>query len=450
MSGERGSGGGRRIPSSRLGRLYHMGRATGDLALGVGLRQLIERARDREATGPVQLSPERARRFTERLGQMRGAVMKMGQLMSMDGADLLSPEVADIMGALRKGAEPMPLSQLDSVLKREYGRRWQERFRRFDFTPIAAASIGQVHYAEAPDGRALALKIQFPGVRESIDSDLGNLRFLVRSFGVVPEGVDVEGMLAEAHRELHQEADYAAEADALEAYAEALGEDPDLTVPRVQREFCTPRILAMDYAEGIPIHRLAEEAFSQAERDRAAGLLSRLNLRELFELGLVQTDPNFGNYLYQPESGRIVLLDFGATHTVGGELVAAYRRMGRAARDGDRQGLRESAAALGYIDAGTSEAEVEALLELLEMTSEPLRQAGAYDFGASELFERVYYRGRAMFLDQQFSRAPAPETLFLHRKFMGTFMLCRRLRARVDIAALMAEHLGEGGEASYT
>lgn len=429
------------VPSSRLGRLYHLGRASGDLALGLGWQGLREMVRGSEGSGRIEISPAQARRITERLGHMRGAVMKMGQLMSMDGSDVLGPEVAEIMGALRHEADPMPLSQLDSVMRRELGKDWQKRFQSFDFTPIAAASIGQVHRAVAADGRELALKVQFPGVRESIDSDLNNLGFLIRHTGMMPEGVDIDPLLEEGRRQLHQEADYEAEAEALAAYGAALGDDPELRLPRVHRDLTTQRVLAMDFIHGTPVDRLAEQDTPQAVRDHAATLLSRLSLRELFEFRLVQTDPNFSNFLYDARHGCLMLLDFGATHSVPPELVALYRRMGRAARDRDREELRATCEAMGYLRPGAPEAEARAMLELLEMTSEPLRHAGPYDFGASDLFERVYHRGRAMFFSDRFGSTPATETLFLHRKFMGTFMLCRRLRARVDINGLLAPYL---------
>ncbi len=426
------------VPRKRLSRLWHLGRATGDLAAGVGVRGLMELARNRGGgqDARIRLSPEHTRRFTERLARMRGAVMKMGQLMSMDGSDILTPEAAEILSALRERAEPMPLSQLVQVLEAEYGRGWDKAFRRFEFTPIASASIGQVHRAETRDGRRLALKIQFPGVRDSIDSDIDNLAFLGRTLGVTPEGVDLMPFLEEARGQLHREADYRAEADAMDAYRARLGEDPGFCIPHVHRDLSTRNVLAMDLATGIPVDRLTDPAHRRAERDRAATLLMRLTLRELFEFGLVQTDPNFGNYLYDEGSGRITLLDFGATRSVSPELVAGYRRLARAVIADDRAEMRAAAVALGYMGANDPVEQVEAMLDLLRMSAEPLRQPGQYDFGTSDLFERVYRRGREMFYSGVFSTAPAAETLFLHRKFMGSFMLSRRLRARVQLSEL--------------
>lgn len=430
------------VPSRRLSRLWHMGRATTDMAVGIGLRGMLDMARTQgDAPSRIQLTPEATQRLTNRLARMRGAVMKVGQMMSMDGSDIFTPEVAEIMASLRDRAEPMPLGQLAQVLDAELGDDWSTRFKRFDFTPIAAASIGQVHRAETRDGHQVAIKIQFPGVRESIDSDLDNLRFLNRTFGMTPRGMEIEPLFEETRRQLHQEADYAREADALETYQALLGDDPDLVVPSVYRDLTTPRVLTMSYAEGISIDQLNARHTRRTERDRVATVLTRLMFRELFELGLVQTDPNFGNYLYDMDTGRITLLDFGATQRVDPGLVEKFRRLGRAGLADDPAGLREAAIALGYIGADEPDERIEALVGLIRLSGEVLREKGPYDFGASTLSGRVFQQGRELFLAETFQQAPDPATLFLHRKFAGTFMLCRRLGARVDLASMLDAYL---------
>jgi predicted unusual protein kinase regulating ubiquinone biosynthesis (AarF/ABC1/UbiB family) len=433
---------GRSVPSRRLSRLWHMGRATTDLAAGVGVRGMLELARSRRSgeVARIQLSPEATKRFTDRLARMRGAVMKMGQLMSMDGTDMFTPEAAEIMAQLRDRSEPMPMSQLTRVLEGEWGRDWNKRFRRFEFTPVAAASIGQVHRAETKDGRRLALKIQFPGVRESIDSDIANLGFLARNLGMVPKGMDVGPLLEEARVQLHQEADYAAEAASLMRYRALVGEDADFLVPAVHDDLSTDRILAMDFADGVSIDHLAESSYSRAERDRAATLMVRLMLRELFEFGLAQTDPNFGNYLYDAETKRIVLLDFGAALAVPAALAEQYLALGRAAIADDVKGLREASIALGYMAPDADRATVDALIEMIRLSSEVL-EPGVYDFGSSDLFERLYVKGRDMYMEEAFNHLPEPITMFLQRKFAGIFMLCRRLRARVDLRGMLDPYL---------
>ncbi len=410
------------------------------MAAGAAAEGLSRLARgERPDLSQLVLTPANARRLAERLSRMRGAVMKVGQLMSMDGHGVLPPAFAELLGTLRDQAHVMPATQLVEVLEREYGAGWDKRFRRFSFAPIAAASIGQVHRAETHDGRVLALKIQYPGVRQSIDSDVANLALLARTPGLVPAGLDTAPMLERVRAQLRRETDYRAEALAVTGYRERLGDDPVLMVPAVDAEHSTDHILATEFAPGVPVERLAQGP--QAQRDRVAEALVRLSVREFFDMRLVQTDPNFANYLYDAASGRIALLDFGATDEVEPGRLDTLREVGRALRAGDPRWLTDAACAAGFIGADDPPAQSQGVVDLMMTSGEPLRHPGPYDFGASDLAARVYAQGRDQFLGHGFSRTPPPDMLFLQRKFVGSYMLCTRLRARVDVAAAFDAYL---------
>ncbi|HQY46737.1 MAG TPA: AarF/ABC1/UbiB kinase family protein, partial [Usitatibacteraceae bacterium] len=308
------------VPQSRLERLARIGLAAGELAVGAATEGIRRLARGEAAElGTALLSGANAKRLATRLARLRGAAMKIGQLVSLQGEDVLPPEFAQALAMLRSQAAPMPPEQVRRVLGREYGKGWEERFSRFDWEPIAAASIGQVHRAVAANGRELALKIQYPGVARSIASDVDNVAVLLRLFNLLPLGLDVGGMAAEAKRQLAQEADYEAEGRFLERYAKLVAGEPGLAVPRVHWDLTTQRIMAMDFMAGEPLEALASA--SQARRDAVGALLERLLFRELFEFRVMQTDPNFANYLWQPDTGRVVLLDFGATMRFPKEFV---------------------------------------------------------------------------------------------------------------------------------
>ena len=430
------------VPQGRARRFLHLGRAVGEMAAGAAAEGLSQLARgQRPALADLMLTPDNARRLAERLSTMRGAVMKVGQLMSMDGHGVLPEHFSALLGGLRDRAHAMPATQLVEVLAGEYGADWHRRFRRFSFEPIASASIGQVHRAETHDGQVLALKIQYPGVRESIDSDVDNLALLARTPGLVPAEVDIRAILARVREQLHHETDYLAEARAVTEYRLRLGDDPVLTVPAVHPEHCTAQIIATDFAPGVPVDRLAQPGTPQAQRDHVAGALSRLSVHEFFRMRLVQTDPNFGNYLFDAATGRVALLDFGATEAVSDTRVEQLRAIGRCLRDGDTAGLASAARAAGFTDAEDTPAQTEGVLALMRMAGEPLQQAGLYDFGASTLMARTYSQGRDQFFAEGYGRAPPADLLFLQRKFVGTFMLCTRLRARLDIQAVFAGEL---------
>ena len=173
------------VPGSRFSRLMRFG----SLASGVAGGMLDEGARQwaqgkRPALSQLLLTSGNVHRVVEQLSQLRGAARKVGQLLSMDAGDLLPREFSEILSRLRCDAHPLPMSQLVAVLNESWGKGWEGRFERFSFTPLAAASIGQVHAAKDKDGQRLAIKVQYPGVRESISSDVDNVATLLRMSGI--------------------------------------------------------------------------------------------------------------------------------------------------------------------------------------------------------------------------------------------------------------------------
>jgi predicted unusual protein kinase regulating ubiquinone biosynthesis (AarF/ABC1/UbiB family) len=428
------------VPQTRLGRIARIGLAAGELAVGAAAEGLRRFALGEPADlGSALLSGPNARRLATRLARLRGAAMKIGQLVSLQGQDILPPEFAQAFAVLRAQATPMPAQQLRGVLGREYGKGWERRFATFDYEPIAAASIGQVHRATTPDGRDLALKIQYPGVARSISSDIDNVAALLRLFNLLPLDLDVAGIAAEAKRQLAQEADYVSESRLLERYTRLVADEPALLVPRVHRDLTTTRVMAMDFVEGQSLEVL--ENTPQARRDAIGTLLERLLFRELFEFRVMQTDPNFANYLYQPATGRVALLDFGATQRFEAAFVARYARITRGVINNDRDAVAREAIQIGYAAADDSPERIRAVVDVIFLVCEPLRHLGRYDFPKSDLPSRV----RALGLDLAFRRGllrpPPPETLFLHRKLVGSFLLLARIGARVDARALVLPFL---------
>ncbi|CAA9480712.1 MAG: Uncharacterized ABC1 family protein Rsph17029_4038, partial [uncultured Sphingomonadaceae bacterium] len=196
MTDDPGPSRSRPLPRGRASRLGQFGRLAGGIAGGMiaeGARRLAtgERPRARD----MLLTPGNFRKLADRLSHLRGAAMKLGQMISLDAGDLLPPELTDILAGLRERAHHMPPAQLERLLEREWGMDWRLRFALFDAVPIAAASIGQVHRATARNGRELAIKVQYPGVRESIDSDVDNVSTLLRMSGLLPRGLDIGPLL---------------------------------------------------------------------------------------------------------------------------------------------------------------------------------------------------------------------------------------------------------------
>ncbi|MGA8052926.1 MAG: AarF/ABC1/UbiB kinase family protein [Burkholderiales bacterium] len=425
------------VPQSRLSRLVRLGLAAGEMAVGGAIEGLRRLGDDKAATTSVFLTAANARRLAQRLAHLRGAAMKLGQLLSLEPGGSIPAEFSEALAILRASATPMPTSQLRRVLGREWGKGWESRFAAFDYQPVAAASIGQVHRANTREGRDLALKIQYPGIARSIDSDVDHVASLVRLARFLPGGFNLAGIVAEAKRQLHQEADYLAEARFLARYAKLVADEPDIAVPRVHADFTTRRILAMDFVEGEPLAALAEGDVTQRQRNAVGELLERLMLRELFEFRVMQSDPNFANYLWDRKSRRVVLLDFGSTLEFPHALVEKYRNICRAILKRDRTGIAKHAAAIGYLAPGDSDAMSEAVVDVIQLVCEPLVHRGPYDFAGSDLPSRARAMGFDLIFRKGLLRPPPPETTFLHRKLAGGFFLCAHIGARVDLNRLI-------------
>ncbi|MEM8956962.1 MAG: AarF/ABC1/UbiB kinase family protein [Pseudomonadota bacterium] len=432
--------GGRTVPASQIARLTRLGALASGVAGSAAAEGFRSLARgERPAVRDLLLTPGNARRVADQLARMRGAAMKVGQLLSMETGELLPSEMTEILARLRSEAEFMPPRQLKSVLSANWGSDFVRRFERFDVRPIAAASIGQVHRARSRDGRDLAIKVQYPGVRRSIESDVDNVAALVRMTGLLPSGLDLAPLLAEAKAQLHEEADYNREAACLIRFGTLLRDAPEFVVPGCAPDLTTDSILAMDFAPGHAVEdvTLAE----QAVRDRVATVLIDLVLRELFEFGLMQTDPNFANYRYDSASRRIVLLDFGATREVSLAVSEGYALMLRAGLADDQDGMTSAAHTLGLFDETTAPHHVAAMVEMTARVCAQFRAAGPYDFGRSTLPQDLRDAGLDLALDQSFTHIPPMDTLFVQRKLAGVFLLATRLRARVDLHGLLAARL---------
>jgi predicted unusual protein kinase regulating ubiquinone biosynthesis (AarF/ABC1/UbiB family) len=430
------------VPQTRIGRLVSLGLAAGEIAVGGAVEGLKRLATAQPVGGgSVFLTAASATRLATRLARLRGAAMKLGQLLSLEGEDAMPPEFAGALATLRAGANPMPPAQLHRVLGREWGAGWAQRFAAFDEEPVAAASIGQVHRARTADGRELAIKVQYPGVARSIDSDVDNVAVLLRLANLLPLEIEIDGLVAEAKRQLHEEANYLAEAAHLARFRQLVADEPRLGVPRVHADLTTRRVLAMDYVHGAPLDTLADPALAQRARNEIGALLQRLVFRELFEFRAMQTDPNFANYLWDAEAARVVLLDFGATREFPRAFVERYQSITRAVVRGDRARIRALAIEIGYLAPDDSRARAEAVVKLIQLVCEPLRHRGAYDFAASDLPSRVRSLGFDLAFRQGLLRAPPPETLFLHRKLVGSFLLLARIGARVNAQALVLPFL---------
>lgn len=430
----------RAVPSGRLSRLAGFGRLAGGVAgsvLGEGAKRLA--AGERPRLEELVLTPANARRLTDRLAHLRGAAMKLGQMISMDAGDMLPPELSQILGSLRDQANFMPPQQLDKVLANEWGKDWRTRFRRFEPRPIAAASIGQVHRALTREGELLAIKVQYPGVAQSIDSDVDNVATLLKVSGLLPKELDYSELLKAAKEQLHEEADYVREGEQMRLFRARLADRPEFVVPVLHEGLTTDRILAMSFEEGAPIESLESEP--QDLRNHVFERLIRLVARELFEFGVMQTDPNFANFRYQRGTGKVVLLDFGATRVVDPSIRTAYRRLLKAGLAQDPDAVRAEALAAGFINQNVIDRHPERISRMIAIIVGEMARDTDFDFGDRSFVPLLRDEGMAIAQDRQSWHLPPAETLFVQRKVSGTALLGARLKAVVNIRKVVEDVL---------
>ncbi|HHX8280140.1 TPA: ABC1 kinase family protein [Vibrio diabolicus] len=390
------------------------------------------------------LTPQNIARLTDQLAHLRGAAMKLGQMLSMDAGDVLEPELADILSRLRSNADPMPAKQLNGVMESSLGTSWKAEFLSFNFKPIASASIGQVHQAYSDAGDNLAVKVQYPGIRKSIDSDVDNVGTLLKVVGLIPESVDYKGLLEEAKKQLRDEADYTREAQFAIRYHDALKEHPHFVVPKIHTESCSDSVLAMEFIDGVPIEHI--EHYDQSTRDFVMHSLLELLFRELFEFKMVQTDPNFANYLYIESTRQIGLLDFGATREYSERFSAGYRQAFASVMNNDEQGLNDALEQIGFFSQTILPDQRQAILDLVKMACEPMLVDEPYDFKASGLAQKLREAGTILSMEQEYWHTPPADALFLHRKIGGMYLLAARIGAKVNIRQLVQPYLAINSE----
>jgi predicted unusual protein kinase regulating ubiquinone biosynthesis (AarF/ABC1/UbiB family) len=436
-----------KVPRSRIARTARFGSLVGGQSVKWTATNVANKVRSDEkaAAAEQRRALDLADQLVKQLGQMKGAAMKIGQVLSTIDFDLIPEddreEFKQRLAALRDSAPTVAFKDMRKVAERDLGGPLREHFARFDEQPIAAASIGQVYRAQTHDGDDVAVKIQYPGVAEAVETDLRNVQLLVPLLKRMAPGMDAKALLAELRERIADELDYEIEAQNQRRVHRAFRGHPFVVIPAVRTDLSTRRVLVTEFIEGEgfeAIKRLAEP-----ERDRFAEIAFRFFYGLLEREHIAAGDPHPGNYILCPD-GHVCFLDFGLVRHVDAEYLAGEQALARAVIDGDADSVHHWMATLGYLP-DPDEFDPERVLEQLQIAGEwyfttgfrrldPEYVRNAMEVGSSPRSEHFDYMRR---------QTLPPQALLIRRMEGLLFGVLGELRAGGDWGRLALEYVAD-------
>ncbi|XP_060828117.1 atypical kinase COQ8B, mitochondrial isoform X1 [Bombus pascuorum] len=430
-----------KVPSTRLQRMISFG----TLGVGLGVGTVAEYTRrtlglKKQSLGDtfdsLFLTKANAERIVSTLCKVRGAALKIGQILSIQDETIINPELQKVFERVRQSADFMPKWQVEKVLATELGHDWKNKLATFEDRPFAAASIGQVHHGTLLNGQDVAIKIQYPGVAMGIQSDVENLVGIMKVWNIFPKGMFIDNLVEVAKRELAWEVDYVREAECTRRYKQLMEPYLDYYVPAVIDELSTSQIFTTEMVEGIPVDKCT--SMDMETREHICKLIMSLCLKELFVFRYMQTDPNWSNFFYNTNTRQLILLDFGACRGYEKSFMDKYIEIIYAASEGDRNKIlnlsREMGFLTGYESKLMEEAHVDAVMVLGQVFD---KNSKYYDFGGQDVTKRIQSLVPTI-LDHRL--CPPPEEIYsLHRKLSGVFLLCAKLQVKINCRDMFRE-----------
>ncbi len=410
----------------------------------IGLRTGVLAAKGAITGNPTEFIASQIESLTKELGELKGSLMKVGQMLSMYGEHFLPKEANQILKSLQFQSPPLAYSQIKKVLLKELGKD-KLALLEIEETPTAAASLGQVHRAWIKSDRTpLALKIQYPGVDKAIDNDLRVLKTIFSVAHILPKGPRFDQIFVEVREMLHQEVDYRIEAKFTKQFYDLLKNDERYLVAKVYDDFSSQRVIATSFLEGDVADSQKVADLSQERRNLLGKAFLDLYLKELLEFGLVQTDPHLGNYRIAigKEKDKLILLDFGAVRKVPLDFLKSYHQLMKGGFEHNSEMVIEGGQGLSLLMPDDPLDLIRKYIQLCFMICEPfvepalapkefMDQDGIYDWGASDLPNRVAKQATDLAFTFRV-RTPPREIVFLDRKLGGTFVFLSVLKCKLN------------------
>ena len=371
------------------------------------------------------------------LKNLRGAAMKFGQLMSMDESIILSPDLAAVFAQLRSSGYSMTPSQLKKILNQNWGDGWLRNFKHFEVRPFAAASIGQVHKATLKSGEIVAIKVQFPGVRQSIDNDLSSLKFIMKTSGMLPAKFPLDYYINQCGDLLKRETDYELEATNTRRFSEFLRSNDKLNVPKVYNQLSTQETLTMSFFEGRELS--SKMAYDQSSINEISLSLLELLLNEIFTFKLVQTDPNLANFLLSEGDNSLCILDFGACCQVSEATHELYKDLLNVALTLDANKIKSFLEDKNFIPKDASSEGTKFFDRIISIAINEISQNEFFDFQQSKVFEIITEEDLNLYFELIPSSLFGSDFIFIQRKIFGLILFFRAIGAKLPLLKILKQ-----------
>ncbi len=371
------------------------------------------------------------------LKNLRGAAMKFGQLMSMDESIILSPDLAAVFAQLRSSGYSMTPGQLKKILNQNWGNGWLRNFKHFEVTPFAAASIGQVHKATLKSGEIVAIKVQFPGVRQSIDNDLSSLKFIMKTSGMLPAKFPLDYYINQCGDLLKRETDYELEATNARRFWEFLRSNDKLNVPKVYNELSTQETLTMSFLEGRELS--SKMTYDQSSINEISLSLLKLLLNEIFIFKLVQTDPNLANFLLSEGDNSLCILDFGACCQVSEATHELYKDLLNVALTLDANKIKSFLEDKNFIPKDASSEGTKFFDRIISIAINEISQNEFFDFQQSKVFEIITEEDLNLYFELIPSSLFGSDFIFIQRKIFGLILFFRAIGAKLPLLKILKQ-----------
>lgn len=389
--------------------------------------------------------------FAAELGRLKGSYAKIGQMMALVGEHFLPVELTEALHQLDSQTEAMDWSEIEPFIREQLGERFDEL--AIESTPLATASLAQVHKAVIKaSGEQLCLKVLYPEVQQTIDADFDSVVRMLKFSSMVKTSRDFSAWLETIRQQLHMEVDYGREIAMTERVATLLKDDKRYRVPAIYRAYSGQQLIAMEYIEGVKVSSIEVSRLPLSRRNRLAESMLDLFFHEIYQWQLVQTDPNFGNYLVsiQPGQDQLVLLDFGSVMEPPAEFCKALGATIQAGQQEDRLGVIEGLIRLGCLTPDSPDKARQSFADFCLHLLEPLRTveqlpatllntSGEYRWGASRLMQRAGKQAAKSTTNRDFS-LPSQEFAFIARKLTGVFTFIAVLEAEFNGAPVLLRH----------